>query len=52
MGCPNAVPRMWHRAAMPVARRLLWHEDAGLMGQFVVVAPGQTPTPPPDPYGD
>jgi FtsP/CotA-like multicopper oxidase with cupredoxin domain len=31
---------------------LLWHEDSGLMGQFVVVAPGQTPTPPPDPYGD
>ncbi len=28
---------------------LLWHEDSGLMGQFVVVAPGQTPTPPPDP---
>jgi FtsP/CotA-like multicopper oxidase with cupredoxin domain len=31
---------------------LLWHEDSGLMGQFVVVAPGQTPTPPPDPYQD
>ena len=31
---------------------LLWHEDSGLMGQFVVVGPGQTPTPPPDPYGD
>ena len=30
---------------------LLWHEDSGLMGQFVVVAPGQTPVPPPDPYG-
>jgi FtsP/CotA-like multicopper oxidase with cupredoxin domain len=29
---------------------LLWHEDSGLMGQFVVVAPGQTPVPPPDPY--
>lgn len=29
---------------------LLYHEDSGLMGQFVVVAPGQTPTPPPDPY--
>lgn len=31
---------------------LLWHEDSGLMGQFVVVAPGQTPVPPPDPYPD
>jgi FtsP/CotA-like multicopper oxidase with cupredoxin domain len=30
---------------------LLWHEDSGLMGQFVVVEPGQTPVPPPDPYG-
>ena len=29
---------------------LLYHEDSGLMGQFVVVAPGQTPVPPPDPY--
>lgn len=29
---------------------LLWHEDSGLMGQFVVVAPGQTPVPPTDPY--
>ncbi len=29
---------------------LLWHEDSGLMGQFVVVAPGQTPVAPPDPY--
>jgi FtsP/CotA-like multicopper oxidase with cupredoxin domain len=31
---------------------LLWHEDSGLMGQFVVVAPGQTPVPPPDPYAE
>jgi FtsP/CotA-like multicopper oxidase with cupredoxin domain len=31
---------------------LLWHEDSGLMGQFVVLGPGQSPTPPPDPYGD
>jgi FtsP/CotA-like multicopper oxidase with cupredoxin domain len=30
---------------------LLWHEDSGLMGQFVVVRPGETPVPPPDPYG-
>jgi FtsP/CotA-like multicopper oxidase with cupredoxin domain len=29
---------------------LLWHEDSGLMGQFVVVEPGQTVVPPPDPY--
>ena len=29
---------------------LLWHEDSGLMGQFVILAPGQTPIPPPDPY--
>ena len=25
---------------------LLWHEDRGLMGQFVVVEPGQQPAPP------
>lgn len=31
---------------------LLWHEDSGLMGQFVVVGPGQTPVPPSDPYSD
>jgi FtsP/CotA-like multicopper oxidase with cupredoxin domain len=31
---------------------LLWHEDSGLMGQFVVVAQGQTPVPPPDPYDE
>ena len=30
---------------------LLWHEDSGLMGQFVVVRPGEAPVPPPDPYG-
>ena len=29
---------------------LLWHEDSGLMGQFVVLAPGQEPIPPVDPY--
>jgi FtsP/CotA-like multicopper oxidase with cupredoxin domain len=29
---------------------LLWHEDTGLMGQFVVLAPGQTAIPPDDPY--
>ncbi len=29
---------------------LLWHEDSGLMGQFVVLAPGQEPIPPADPY--
>jgi FtsP/CotA-like multicopper oxidase with cupredoxin domain len=29
---------------------LLWHEDSGLMGQFVVVDPGQVVVPPPDPY--
>lgn len=29
---------------------LLWHEDSGLMGQFVVLAPGQVPIPPADPY--
>ncbi|HEX6888630.1 MAG TPA: multicopper oxidase domain-containing protein [Candidatus Nanopelagicales bacterium] len=28
---------------------LLYHEDSGLMGQFVVVAPGQAVVPPPDP---
>ncbi|MEU7754201.1 multicopper oxidase domain-containing protein [Micromonospora sp. NPDC049171] len=26
---------------------LLWHEDAGMMGQFVVVDPGQAPGRPP-----
>jgi FtsP/CotA-like multicopper oxidase with cupredoxin domain len=31
---------------------LLWHEDSGLMGQFVVLAPGQMPAPLPDPYED
>ena len=39
-----AWPYMYHC-------HLLWHEDSGLMGQFVVVAPGQVPVPPPDPYG-
>lgn len=33
---PN-VPYMYHC-------HLLWHEDQGMMGQFVVVAPGTSPT--------
>ena len=46
-GCANPVnsPYMYHC-------HLLWHEDSGLMGQFVVVGPGQTPVPPGDPYSD
>ncbi|RKN37822.1 multicopper oxidase family protein [Micromonospora endolithica] len=34
------VPYMYHC-------HLLWHEDNGMMGQFVVVAPGQSPGRPP-----
>ncbi|MBF6180609.1 multicopper oxidase family protein [Nocardia otitidiscaviarum] len=30
---------------------LLMHEDQGMMGQFLVLAPGQRPTPPPTPAG-
>ena len=30
------VPYMYHC-------HLLWHEDQGMMGQFVVVEPGQEP---------
>jgi suppressor of ftsI len=33
-----AVPYMYHC-------HLLWHEDQGMMGQFLVVAPGAGPTP-------
>jgi FtsP/CotA-like multicopper oxidase with cupredoxin domain len=33
-----AVPYMYHC-------HLLWHEDQGMMGQFVVVAPGADPAP-------
>ncbi|ACQ82246.1 Bilirubin oxidase [Beutenbergia cavernae DSM 12333] len=36
-----AVPYMYHC-------HLLWHEDQGMMGQFVVVEPGQEPIPPTD----
>ncbi|MCM0677416.1 multicopper oxidase domain-containing protein [Micromonospora phytophila] len=34
------VPYMYHC-------HLLWHEDSGMMGQFVVVEPGQSPGRPP-----
>lgn len=36
---PN-MPYMYHC-------HLLWHEDTGMMGQFVVVEPGQSPGRPP-----
>lgn len=36
---PN-LPYMYHC-------HLLWHEDSGMMGQFVVVEPGQAPGRPP-----
>ena len=36
---PN-IPYMYHC-------HVLFHEDAGMMGQFAVVAPGQSPGTPP-----
>jgi FtsP/CotA-like multicopper oxidase with cupredoxin domain len=40
-----SLPYMFHC-------HLLWHEDIGIMGQFVVVRPGQQPLPPPRPPDD
>jgi FtsP/CotA-like multicopper oxidase with cupredoxin domain len=50
---PETAPGEWGSAGAATTRRIMFHchllrhEDEGLMGQFVVVQPGQAPRQPP-----